>query len=519
MTRAALAATLALGGSLAGCSDTLVLGALPDGDEGGGEGSEGADEVFPPQTATRWAPFVELSITSATWTGDPHTVPASVTFVHDSGTQRTTPMFYAGDDEWRFRFCGVELGGWTWRSSSDDPDLDGRTGTVEVIPNPDPDTTGFVTGVTSELGTHWARPRGNADDVELLAPQLVMMSPPAGYRDGPSRYLARVDAFLEQGFAGIYVDTVGNDWLDDAGDPNPATFEALEAIIVHVHSRGGWVHVWGWDSSLRPEGGVGEAPHARLLRTLAARLGPLPGWTLEYGQAQGWLSQSELLGAVELADEALGWPHLQGGRAEGPQSGADHSAVSGWNDGLGYAAYAHFAPDYDVYVAAMVDSPQQPVLSADRFRVREPVVAGDPTFDEIPLRLWQSAMAGGVANIWANFLDGGSAEAGSDPFPTEVADAVATYARFWRDRLRPDLRRTTVGGVPALRSPAADRWVVLADDRDALALDLSSAPGEVTAFAIDIALSYAEVPLGVLAPGQHDLTLPYVADWAIALGP
>ncbi|MEM9461246.1 MAG: DUF5060 domain-containing protein [Myxococcota bacterium] len=517
MTRAALAAALALGGSLAGCTETLVLGAFPGGGEGGGSG--GTNEVFAPQTVTRWAPFLEWSITSTTWTGDPYTLPASVTFVHDSGAEHTTPMFYAGDDVWRVRFCGTELGGWTWRSSSEDPDLDDRTGTIEVIPNPDPDTTGFVTSVASELGTHWARPRGNADDVELLAPQLVMMPPPAGYRDDPTGYLARVDAFLEQGFAGIYVHTVGNDWLADTGEPNPATFEALEAIIVHVHGAGGWVHVWGWDTSQRPEGGVGEASHARLLRTLAARLGPLPGWTLGYGQAQNWLSQSELLGAVALTNEALGWPHLQGGRAEGPQSGPDHSAVSGWNNGLGYAAYAHFAPDYDVYVAAMADSPQQPVLSADRFRVRDPVVDGDPTFDEIPLRLWQSAIAGGVANIWANFLGGGSAEAGSDPFPPEVADAVTTYARFWRDRLRPGLRRTTVDGAPALRSLAADRWVVLAVDRDALVLDLSPAPGAVTAFAIDIALPYAEVPLGTLDPGQHDLSLPYAADWAIALEP
>ena len=64
---------------------------------------------------------------------DPFDLVATVTFTH-AKEARTTEMFYAGADTWKFRFTGTRTGAWSVSTSSSDSDLDGYTGYVTVCP-------------------------------------------------------------------------------------------------------------------------------------------------------------------------------------------------------------------------------------------------------------------------------------------------------------------------------------------------------------------------------------------------
>ena len=75
----------------------------------------------------------------------------------------------------------------------------------------------------------------------------------------------------------------------DLTEPDLDVFDALEYAINHAHRRGGRAHIWAWGDQDRrqtpnflPGGVLGDA-HKRLMRYMAARLGPLPGWCMNFG--------------------------------------------------------------------------------------------------------------------------------------------------------------------------------------------------------------------------------------------
>lgn len=93
----------------------------------------------------------EWTLENASWSGNPFDLIATVLFVHPrTGEQRTTQMFYAGDNQWKFRFTGTRTGIWSFSTSSSDPDLDGHTGTVTVGPRANPKVKGFLTHVANK---------------------------------------------------------------------------------------------------------------------------------------------------------------------------------------------------------------------------------------------------------------------------------------------------------------------------------------------------------------------------------
>jgi hypothetical protein len=72
-------------------------------------------------------------------------------------------------------------------------------------------------------------------------------------------------------------------------NPDPRTFETLERLITASYEAGGMVHLWKWgdeDRTMTPvglAGGLNGEADKRLQRYIAARLGPLPGWTMGDG--------------------------------------------------------------------------------------------------------------------------------------------------------------------------------------------------------------------------------------------
>ncbi|MFC1596983.1 twin-arginine translocation signal domain-containing protein [Planctomycetota bacterium] len=140
----------------------------------------------------------------------------------------------------------------------------------------------------------------------VFVPQLVMWDYVAGDSSprvfhGKSEPVDRkIKQFIvDHGFSGFHVPVIGGRWFDlDAQsdrvestmtDPDLRTFEALELLVTRTHEAGGLVHIWPWGDHSRSQtprslsGGIGGAVDERLRRYTAARLGPIPGWSMGFG--------------------------------------------------------------------------------------------------------------------------------------------------------------------------------------------------------------------------------------------
>lgn len=493
------------------------------------------------KTGTLWSPYLEWSLPNATVSGNPYDLVATATFVHESsGAAHETEMFYAGDALWRFRFTGTRTGNWTVTTASDDPDLDGHTGTVTINPHPDPNTYGFVTQVSGSGGTKWARFKGNERTREAFIPQFVMYErDPAVYRNNPAQIDADMGEFLENhGFTGLHVPHVAGRWFDLDGDevvqadyqnPDARTFEALEQLITRVHNAGGVVHIWTWGdqqrrwSPIELPGGINGPEDRRLQRYIAARLGPLPGWTMGYGfDLDEWVTGPQLQTWREFMQQHLGWVHYLGGRPAGPNRSTNHVQWIDWNEAMDYSSYEHHEPSYEVYTAALQTLPAQPVFSEDRFRIRG--VEGPEknyTMEQTRRGLWISAMAGGVANIWGNLTRPSCTvepvRLKSHPYPRP--QWIKTAAEFFQGRFLTDMQRANdlTDGV-CLKDGSNTYYLFYKQDTDSLTLDLSQMQGAQPAVAVDAKAAYAEIDLGTLQSEQHTWAAPYVSDWGIAVG-
>ena len=484
---------------------------------------------------TQWSPCLEWEFQNASWQGCAFDVEATATFVHtDSGAERTTEMFYGGGTQWILRFAGTRIGAWTFTTSSRDPDLDGHTGTLTVQPGPKHGGHGFLRG----YGNKW-RWQGTED---VFVPQLVMWdyivadSSPRFFHRQPQLIDSKIETFIKgHGFTGFHVSVIGSRWFDidaetervtsDMTEPDLRTFEALELIINRTHAAGGMVHIWMWGDHQRRQtcrslkGGMGGPVDLRLQRYIAARLGPVPGWSMGYGfDLDEWVTASQVCQWRDHMHEQLGWSHLLGGRPAGPNRGLDHSTDAQWNQGLDYSSYEHHQPSYDTYVAALQALPGQPVMSEDRFRIREGKYPDkDYSLKRTRRGLYHSTLAGGVGNIWGIHPD----QSAGGVYLNQAE--IKTYATFFFDRGRflPDMVRANHlsldGKSVVLSSPGTQSLVFYQEDTNAVQVDLPDWVGKGSAIAVNTRREYREIDLGRLSARTQTLTLPTTSDWIIAL--
>jgi len=477
------------------------------------------------KVGTQWSPFLEWSLENPSFAGNPYDLIATVTFTHTGvGESHTTEMFYDGGNTWKYRFTGTRSGTWTFTTSSSDADLDGRSGTVEISPNTD--TLGFVTNV----GNKWARHVTGEGEVKAFVPQFAMINGPQGYFENPAQVDAEIQTFLiEHGFNGVHVPgscrwfNLNQPRCDQVGSSNPdrQTFEAFELLITKVHAAGGVVHIWVWGDSQRQwnieslsgGGGINGVADKRLQRYIAARLGPLPGWTMGYGfDLFEWVTGSQLDEWHDYMQDRLGWTHYLGARSSKNQ-------LNQLSEKMDYSSYEQHKPDYDKYVETIEARPEKPSFSEDRFRIRGR--AKDYSMEETRRGLWDSTMAGGIANIWGN-LQGAGANANdglstSAPYPNP--EWIKTNALFFVNRFMKDMVRCSnlTDGVCLKTSTNAD-YIVYKENTSSIQMNLSEMAGSQQAIAIDATKVYAEIDLGLLGAANQTWSAPYVSDWAIAVG-
>lgn len=488
------------------------------------------------RTATQWSPCVEWRLDNPDWEGNPFDVVATVEFTHDATKEKhRTAMFYLGGHRWAFRFTGTEPGRWSFSSSSDDPDLDGHTGAVVVKPNPNPKAHGFLKNLNGKWG--WEGPQ------TAFVPQLVMWDYVAGsnnpltFHDQPDLVDAKIEEFIgRHGFTGFHVPVVAGRWFDIEAEtdrvglwmenPDPRTFEALELLITKTHKAGGMVHIWPWGDHQRRQtprslqGGMGGPVDQRLQRYLAARLGPIPGWSMGYGfDLDEWVTAEQLRHWHDAMHRWMGWSHFLGGRPAGPNRGTDHTTDAQWNAGLDYSSYEHHRPTYEVYLAAVKATPGQPVFSEDRFRVRVGKYPEKDYDPELTRRgLYNSTMAGGVANIWGIH----PALSAGGIYPNR--DQLKTYSVFFNEKRRflPDMvlanHRSTDARTRILWSQRSRSLIIYRESADSVTVDLSGVPAGQPVVAVDTKKPYAEIVLGRSTSTQQRLELPSVSDWVMAVG-
>ncbi len=476
----------------------------------------------------QWSPYLEWRLPNATYEGNPFDLVATATFVHaESGETHTTGLFYAGEDEWWFRFTATQSGEWQFSTESEDGELNGRFGTIHITPNPD--VAGFV--------THYGNKWGRSGIDRAFVPQYVMIGGPQTYVNNPAEIEANIQTFfVEHGFNGVHTPVFCR-WFDieqqqcsriNVADPNPdyRTFEALEMLIREVHAAGGVVHIWMWGDDSRSENpkrwGINGTADVRLQRYIAARLGPLPGWTMGYGyDLFEWVDEDELTQWHEMMQTHLGWTHYLGARSAKNQ-------LSQLSETMDYASFEQHRPGYGLYVRTIEQYADKPAFSEDRFRIRNEGRAKDYTMEATRRGLWHSTMAGGVANIWGNLVGAAGANTSattSSPYPNP--EQIKTYALFFEERFWADMvvceTETAhsfegVGAVICLMRPTQAHYLLYAEDVTTIQLDLRGMNGMETAVAIDTRLPYAEINLGEFGSDVYSWTAPYESDWAIAVG-
>ncbi|MGJ3243648.1 MAG: DUF5060 domain-containing protein [Opitutales bacterium] len=477
------------------------------------------------RAVARFGPTVDWHLEPETEPeGNPYDCAATVVFTDEAtGEVRTTGLYWDGAGAWAFRFAPTREGRWTFAGRDLPAGLPAFEGRVTVGP---PDTISGNAFVTAR-GNRWAWQATG----QVLAPQWVMYRQPDDLAAHIDAIPDDIETFLTRhGFHGFHVPVFCR-WLDidkqahtefEDPDPNPdpRTFAVLETLIRQVHQAGGMVHFWMWGDNdanhrqtpMRDDwGGINGRVDRRLQRYLAARLGPLPGWTLGYGyDLEHWVSEEELAAWHRHLSGLLGWPHLLGARAGSP--GRD-GRIAQICDGLDYAGYTQFRPTPGDYRALMEANPQRPVLSEDRFRIRDSETHAAKDYDQTMTRrgLWHSWMVGGMGNIWGCFVGHSEARGMSLPYPD--AGVLLTCRRFFEDRftidLEPDPDRPAGA---ALRSTDGRYWLLYAED--AGEIELSGVP-EGPAVAVDTCQPYKELPVTLNGDSWQ---APHVSDWALAIG-
>ena len=485
---------------------------------------------------TQWYPYLQWTVVNPTWSGNAFDVLATVEFTHHlSGDTRRMEMFFVGGESWAFRFTGTRLGMWSFVTSSEDEDLRGHTGKVMIAPNPRTDAHGFL----KKFGSKW----GWEATENVFVPQLVMWDYIAGnnnprvFHNKPELVDRKIKQFIiDHGFNGFHIPVVGGRWFDlnaardsvesTMNEPAPRTFEALELLIAKTHQAGGLVHIWPWGDHQRSQtsrsltGGIGGVIDKRLQSYIAARLGPIPGWSMGYGfDLDEWVTASQVKAWRDSMHQHMGWCHFLGGRPVGPNHGTDHTSNALWNKGLDYSSYEHHRPTYEVYLAAVQAKPGQPVMSEDRFRIRTGRYPEKDYNEELTRRgLYHSTMAGGVANIWGIHPD--ISPGGVYPNKSQIK----TYSVFFHDKGRFLADMVSVNQLSGdadtriLFSRSAQSFVLYRENTDAIQVDLTGMPVSLSTVAVDTKKAYSEIHLGDLQPIALTIKLPEFSDWVVAVG-
>ncbi len=359
----------------------------------------------------------EIVLEAEEFEGDPYLdVEAWIDFEHECGTALRRPAFWDGGGTWRVRFASpLRDGIWRWRSGGNVTALDGREGTLEVVPG---ETVGRFeahgfwhipeggrnllhrdgTPALLVADTAWALPwRATLEDCEAYAKRraeqgfnaaLLMTLQPDRRAEGPE------DREADGGFARAF-DDLPTGTLRRLRPQYFREFDRLVGVLVAhgiVPVYQPVFHGFGWKGLGTAGNDVSPEDYARYCRYLVARYGARPAIYLVLGDGDGE-SEAVRRGGEEIErSDAYGQPT---GLHYGPHGTNRSFQEAGWVD-FQWCQTGH-------------NGEHLPERTADLWR-NEPVKAvanGEPTYERIgrPDRAvgwWQGHEA------WCNLCAGGT---------------------------------------------------------------------------------------------------------------
>ena len=476
---------------------------------------------------------MEWSVKDVSHSGNPFDVSARAAFTHaGTGEKRVTEMFYDGDDAWRFRFTGTRTGKWTFETSSNIPGLNGHTGAVTVAENPGRNIKGFLTHV----GNKYAIQVKDETDLRgyLFNAYMSRVRHPA-YLDDFGADLQQVQTkagaclkdALANGFEIVFVH-VNNNWFKlgvrehnkhNSENPDPLAFRVLEKIIKTIHAAGGRVHIWAWGDESRKwtpkgvTGGINGKADRRLQRYIAARLGPLPGWTMGYGfDLHEWTNTEQLNAWAAYMHDHFGFQHLLCARGYVLEGSFNVNSYDGFGRDVALTATAHGPADYKEITEDMDGDLARPHLYEERHSYKRDGFNLD--MDGTRRLLWWESMAGGMGGFYGFYPN--------SPYPYPNPEQLRTHYEFWHtnNRFRLDMQRANnlSNSAHVLSVPLKLHCVFYAENASTIHMDLSGMPGTQPAIAVDTIKQYKEIKIGILSAKEHVWKAPYRSDWAIAVG-
>ncbi len=406
----------------------------------------------------------EVEVTSSIGEHEP------VWITHEDGDRHRTLTFRDNARTW-FRFAPTKQG--TWQFS---------TGGQITITDERPE---YAQGFSAGRDKKWVRTATG----RAYVPQWVMYDAPdldAGIRE-----------FIDgHGFTGFHITNL-RDFLK-----NPGYFEA---VVLKTYRAGGTTHFWVWGDAQR-----NQTPDTygqdvrRLYLELAARLSPIPGWSVGYGfDLHEWASASEVEQFRATLNRHSSYRHLVGARGEKNR----YQALS---EDLDYSSWEWHRPTYQDYVQHLEHSRAgKPAFSEDRFRIREPSNYPEKDYTEaLTLTgLWDSLLAGGVANIW------GKKDVDSEySLPYAINHKIKTYRRFVDNyfHLALEVSKPIAPGLHCLKG---DYTICKTPSTAALVFERQDAWRKIVA--VDIHQPYHE--LEYAAPSSGTLELPRQSEWALVV--
>jgi len=476
---------------------------------------------------------MEWSVKNVPHSGNPFDVSARATFTHaETGQKRTTGMFYDGGDTWRFRFTGARTGKWNFKTLSNVSELNGHTGSVTIAENPDRNIRGFLT----HIGNKYAIQVKDDTDLRgyLFNSYMSRVKHPA-YLDEFGADLNQVETkagaclkdALANGFEIVFVH-VNNNFFKlgvrehnkhNSENPDPPAFRVLEKIIKTIHASGGRVHIWAWGDESRKwtprgvPGGINGEADKRLQRYIAARLGPLPGWTMGYGfDLHEWTNTEQLNAWAAYLHEHFCFQHLLCARGHVLKGPFNVNSYDGFGRNVALTATAHGPADYQEIAEDMDGDLARPHLYEERHSYKREGFQLD--MDGTRRLLWWESMAGGMGGFYGFYPD--------SPHPYPNPEQLRTHYTFWHtnNRFRLDMHRANSlsNGAYVLSVLSKLHCVFYNENASSIQMDLSRMPGEQPAIAVDTKKQYKEIRIGTLSAKEHLWKAPYRSDWAVAVG-
>ncbi len=488
--------------------------------------------------------FEEWSLNNGSFSGNAFDLVATVTFNHSSSSAtHVTEMFYAGGNTWKFRFTPTKTGTWTFTTSSSDGDLNGHTGSVTASSNPDPKATGFVTS----SGNKYAIQKGNDGELSGYLMNIFQGDPfrtamlrlPFFRTNTTSKVRKYIEYAQDHGansltlILSVALNKVDANNISSAPqNPDIAAFDVLDIFMKEARDAGMHIHFWRWGddarrmSSRQLPGGINGSSDKRVSRYIAARMGPLPSWSMGYGfDLHEWVNGSQLNSWQSFLSGKLGFPHLLSARSH--RMSSSNQTITGYAQGdseLGQTIDE--VPSYNQMKNKLDGDKNRAHLLEERNVLGRWGLRSDGTRK----LMWNMAMAGGMGGWIGYFHKYGDGRAVEDPIwnndntggAYSNASALKAHLQFWQDRFDITFgtanNLSSTSNVRVLKSSNNRRYVFYKENTSSFNANLSGMNGSQSAIAVDTKKAYAEVSLGTLSSSNQTISLPYSSDWVVAVG-